>query len=66
MAEADLNVRIEALRRELEMKHIELAALTLEETRRVDQVGNYRSAQRRSRSADLDVTPAHAAPRGRR
>ena len=65
MAESELNVRIEALRRELEMKRIELAAFTLAETRRVDQVGHYRSALRRSRSADLDIAPKKAAPRGR-
>jgi circadian clock protein KaiC len=52
IAETELNVRIEALRRELELKRFELAAFTREETRRLDQLGHYRTAMRRSRGAD--------------
>jgi circadian clock protein KaiC len=54
VAETELNVRIEALRRELEAKQFELAASTRAETRRLDQLGHYRIALRRSRGADQE------------
>ncbi len=55
VAEVELNVRIEGLRRELETKRFELAASSQAETHRIDQLGHYRTAMRRSRSADREL-----------
>lgn len=55
MAEAELNMRIEALRRELEVKRFELAEFSRDETTRLDQLGHYQSALQRSRGADKDL-----------
>lgn len=52
LAEAELEARLEALRRELELKRFELAASAREEVRRADGIGHHRHALRRLRSAD--------------
>jgi circadian clock protein KaiC len=56
LAEAELNARVEALRREMEVKQFELATLQRDNTRMVDELGHYRSALLRNRSADKEAT----------
>ncbi|HUR58108.1 MAG TPA: ATPase domain-containing protein, partial [Opitutaceae bacterium] len=59
LAEAEINARVEVLRRELDMKQFELALLKRDETRTADERGRHRSTLLRSRSADKD------SPRGK-
>jgi len=54
LAEAELNARVEVLRRETEVNQFELAALKRDNTRMVDELGHYRSALLRNRSADQE------------
>jgi circadian clock protein KaiC len=52
LVEAELNAKVEAIRRELELKRLELGALAANEQRRREQVGAFSSELRRQRRGD--------------